>query len=135
MALISPQGPHRVGILLRDGWTKASLVPIPLKAHIRDHTEDNAVTVACLDVEEWVRCPTQSDRWSKHVSVSEAYALASYSSTAIPPSSRSEPYVEQQRIIVETISDVLFLKIRDQTIVNVEDEDMLEVIQELELMF
>ena len=97
--------------------------------------EDDAVTVACLGMEEWVHCPTQSDQWSKHVSISKAYALTYYSLTAIPLGSWSELYVEQQHIIVETISDALFFKIQDQTIVDVEDEDMLGVIQELELMF
>lgn len=57
----------RVGILQREGWTKASVVPIPLKAHLLEYTESDTITAGCLDLEEWVRCPTESGRWSRHV--------------------------------------------------------------------
>ena len=124
-----------MGILLREGWTKALLVPILLKAHLRDCTEDNAVSEDCLDVDEWVRCPTGSGRWSKHVKVSDAYALVYYSSITIPSASRTESYVEGQQMLVESVSDVLFIKIYDQTVVDVEDADVAQVIQDIELMF
>jgi hypothetical protein len=43
----SMQAPHRLGILLHKGWTKALIVLIPLKEHMWDYIEDDAITVAC----------------------------------------------------------------------------------------
>lgn len=38
-------------------------------------------------------------------------------------------------MLVESVSDVLFIKIYDQTVVDVEDADVAQVIQDIELMF
>lgn len=38
-------------------------------------------------------------------------------------------------MLVEFVSDVLFIKIYDQTVVDVEDADVAQVIQDIELMF
>ena len=103
-----------VGILQREGWMKASVVPIPLKAHLLEYTENNTITAGCLDVEEWVRCPTESGRWSRHVK----------SLMRTPPYPRRPRWklaLTGSRSFVESVSDVLFLKIRDQTVVDVEE--------------
>jgi hypothetical protein len=110
-------------------------VPIPLKAHIRDYAGDDAVTLASLDVEGWIRCPTETGHWSKHVKVSGTYALIYHSTTTPSSVLRPESGIGGQQVLLEMVSDILFLKLRDKTVVDIEDEDIIEVVQEIGSMF
>lgn len=122
-----------MGILLSEGWTKASRVPIPLMPHLRDEAGKENIMVASLDVDEWICCPTGTGHWSKHVKVSRAYALIYYSSTSVPSVLQAESGIEGLSVLLEMVSDILFLKIRDQAVVDIDDEDVVEV-GEIELM-
>ena len=64
-----------------------------------DYTEGDVVTEACLDVEGWVRCPTELGRWRTHIKASDAFALVYYPSTTIPSASQTESCSEGQPIL------------------------------------
>ena len=81
----------RVGILQREGWTKASAVPIPLKAHLLEYTENDAITANCRRG----RMGALSDRvrsMEQACQVSGAYAT-------IPSTSQMETRSDRQQIL------------------------------------
>ena len=84
-----------------------------------------------MDVEEWPLCPSAAGPWSKRIKVSDTYALFYYSSSpAAPPGERGTN--TGPVILVESISDVLFVKIQHGQVVDVEDQDVIEVVRDIE---
>ena len=92
------------------------------------------ITEASLDVDEWIRLPSEGGQWSKHVKIAEEYALFYYSSK--PTSSTPTPDAPNMpSLFVESVSDVLFVRLQNRNVVDVEDHDVIEVVRHLDRLF
>ena len=126
------QRPLRLGIFVSNGWKEAYVVPIPVKEHIAA-----AVTVDCLATEHWVGGPSCEDgrSWCRITKVTEGYGLFYHASKPRPTAIHSgsdAPGGGLPITIVEMVADVLFVKLRDGAVINVEDADVVEVLRNIQ---
>lgn len=96
----------------------AAVVPIPLKPHSRENLVDHFVMVTALAVDEWVR-----------------YDLFYYSSTPLLSAAAKGSGAREPHTFVESVSDVLFVRLHDHGVAGVDDDDVKEVLQDIHLMF
>jgi hypothetical protein len=119
---------------LQEGWRHASIIPIRVQDVFVDVPGLDDITEASLAFDEWLQPPLAQGPWNLHIKVSKTYALFYYS-TSLTLASPKLACPPVPLTLVESVAEVLFVKLRDHLAIDVEDGDVTEVLQDISLMF